>query len=88
MKLKEGFITHTTGGEHVMVAAGKAADVFHGVVMSNETAAFIIEQLKKETSRDAIIDAMLAEYEADRETIAAGVDNILNQLREIEAIEE
>lgn len=35
MKLKEGFITHETGGEHIMVSVGKTK--FSGIVKSNET---------------------------------------------------
>ena len=50
MKLKTGFITHQVGKEQMMVAAGPAAKVFHGLVRSNETAAFIVNCLKKETT--------------------------------------
>ncbi len=86
MKLKPGFITHNVGNEQMMVAAGPAAKVFHGLVRSNETAAFIINCLKNETTEEAIVDAMLAQYEAPRETIAQDVHRVVEQLREIGAL--
>ena len=86
MKLKPGFITHNVGKEQMMVAAGPAARSFHGLVRSNETAAFIINCLKKETSEEAIVEAMLAEYEAPRETVEQDVHRIVEKLREIGAL--
>ena len=87
MKLKKGFVTHTLGGEQVMVAAGPAARSFHGLVRSNETAAFIVDCLKKETSEQAIVDAMLERYEVSREVVEKDVREILAKLRSIGALE-
>lgn len=86
MKLKEGFITHETDGEQIMVAAGGIN--FAGLVRSNRTAAFIVNSLKTETTRESIVDAMAAKYDAPRETIAKDVERILNQLRSIGALDE
>ncbi len=87
MKLKTGFITHNVGKEQMMVAAGPAGKTFHGLVRSNETAAFIVNCLKKETTEEAIVDAMLEQYEAPRERIAGDVHRIVEKLREIGALE-
>lgn len=87
MKLKTGFITHTLGKEQMLVAAGPAAKQFHGLVRSNETAAFIVNCLKKETDEQAIVEAMLQEYDAPRETIEADVHRIVEQLKEIGAVQ-
>ena len=88
MKLKPGFITHNVGKEQMMVAAGPAAKQFHGLVRSNETAAFIVNCLKKETTEEAIVEAMCREYDAPRERIAADVAEILGTLRRIRALDE
>lgn len=87
MKLKEGFITHTLQGQHMMVAAGPAARTFHGIVRSNETAAFLIECLKQETTEQTLTEKLCAEYDVSAERAAAGVAKVLRQLREIGAIE-
>lgn len=86
MKLKQGFITHNMGGEQVMVGTGAVS--FSGLVRSNETAAFIVDHLKKETSREEIVDAMLKEYDAPREVIERDVEKILQTLRSIGALDE
>lgn len=87
MKLKTGFITHTIGKEQMMVATGPAAKDFHGLVRSNETAAFIVDCLKKDTTEEEIVSAMLQEYDAPEEVIAADVARIVGKLREIGALE-
>ncbi|MCR4892210.1 MAG: PqqD family protein [Lachnospiraceae bacterium] len=64
------------------------AGEFSGIIRSNETAAFIVDCLKEETTLDAIVDRMCAKYDAPRETIAADVAEIINTLRGIHALEE
>lgn len=86
MKLKDGFVTHEMGGEQIMVATG--ASVFAGLVRSNATAGFIVDCLKEETTRDAIIEKMLAKYDAPAEVISADVDKIIGKLRSINALDE
>ena len=44
--------------------------------------------LKEETTEEKIVDAMCSKYDADRETIAGDVSEIIAKLREIGAIEE
>ena len=86
MKLKEGFVTHEMDGEQIMVATGEAR--FSGLVRSNATAAFIVDCLKKDTTRDEIIALMLEKYDATAERIGADVDKILAALRSIDALDE
>ena len=86
MKLKTGFITHEVGEQQVMVAAGDVD--FNGLVRSNETAAFIVDRLKKETTKGASVDAMTEKYDAPKEVIERDVEAILEKLRSIEALDE
>ena len=88
MKLREEFLLTPMGESCVLVPVGKAADQFHGVVKLNETAAFIVWQLKSETNVDKIVDAMAAEYEGTREQFTEGVQVTLTQLRTIGALSE
>lgn len=86
MKLKKEFVTHQNDNEHVTVATGNTE--FTGMLLSNETAGFIIEHLKSETTEDKIVDQMFEEYEAPREVIAADVHRIIEKLRSVGAIDE
>ena len=88
MKLHNGFITYSTGDEQIMVAAGSASETFRGMVRSNATAAFIIDCLKEEISRDALADELVARYDAPREIIERDLDKILTALRQIGALDE
>ena len=86
MRLREGFITHNTGTEQIMVSIGKTD--FSGLVKSNKTAAFIVDCLKEETTPEEIKQKMFNKYDAPMEKISADVDLAIEKLRSIDAIEE
>ena len=86
MKLKSGFIVQNIDDTQFLVPVG--GEAFSGIVRSNKTAAFIVDQLKEETTEEGIIDAMCAKYDAPREVIAADVRRILDTLRGVNALEE
>lgn len=88
MKLKEGFILHNVGDEHMVVATGEAGKLFNGLVRNNATANFIFEQLLQETCEEQIVDAMMAKYDASREQIASDVKRVVNQIREAGFLDE
>lgn len=88
MKLKEGFILHNVGNEHMMVATGDAGKIFNGLVRNNATANFILEQLMNETTEEQIVDAMMAKYDASREQIASDVKSVLQQVKEAGFLDE
>lgn len=83
MRLKDTFVMQELDGEQLLVETGGA---FPGFVRSNATAAFIVNRLKAETSREAILDAMCREFDAPREVMAADVDTVLAKLRSIGAL--
>ena len=88
MILKEGFILHNVGDEHMVVATGEAGKLFNGLVRNNGTANFIFERLLKETSEEQIVEAMLEKYDASREQIASDVKRVINQIREAGFLDE
>ena len=57
------------------------------MVRSNATAAFIVDQLKTETTREAILDAMSKKYDAPRAVMAEDVDMVLAKLTKIGALD-
>lgn len=85
MKLKDGFITYEISGDHYTVPVGNQS--FAGLVKSNATAAFVIEMLKNDTSAEEITKALFEKYDAPMDVIRKDVDNVINKLREIDAIE-
>lgn len=86
MKLKEGFITYNSGEQQILVPTG--GQDFAGLVRSNESAAFIVDSVKEETTREEMIRKLMDHYEIDLDTAADGVDRVLRQLRQIGALDE
>ena len=71
-------------GEHTMVATKG----FSGMIQCNETAYLIVEQLRKSTSPNKITNELSKKFDAPKEIIYEDVIKIINQLREIGAINE
>ena len=86
MKRKKQFVTKDMGDTQIMVAAG--GSVFSGIVRSNSTAAYIVDLLKEEITKEQIVSAMLDRYEVSEERASADVDKILDTLRGIGALDE
>ena len=87
MKIKDTFVTQNIKDMQVMVDV--SGDDFRGMVRSNKTAAFIVDQLKTETTREEILSTMKQTYPgASEEILAEDLDYVLASLRKIGAIEE
>lgn len=85
MKLRDGFITYNTGDEQIMVSTGGQ---FRGMVRSNRAAAYVIDCLQSDITREALIDRMEAKFDAPRQVLAADTDRVLDALRQIGALDE
>lgn len=88
MKLKKGLILHEVGGEYVMVATGKLAKNFNGMVRNNETAHFIMQQMQTHTTEEEIVEKVLSTYEVDRQIAEESVHNVVEQLRQAGLLDE
>ena len=79
MKLKEGFILSEVGGQTVVIPTGEIVDL-KVVITLNETGKFIWEHLSEETSIQAVVDALLSEYDVERETAETHVTAFVKTL--------
>ncbi len=86
MKLNKDFIIHSTNDEHILVSTGVGS--FSGLVRMNALGAFLVGLLNKDTTEEAMVDAVLAEYDVARERAAADVHTLIEKLRTVGAIEE
>lgn len=87
MKLNENYVIREIGDVTVLLPVG-GDDVQKGIACYNKTAAFIAGCLEKETTPEAIVAAVEAQFEGSREQIAAGVEYFLGQLRSAGALTE
>ncbi len=88
MKLKKGFCTQRISDGQVMVPTSEADTDFRGIVRNNETAAFVVDLLKNETSEDQIMQALCDEYDGNPDKMRKDLYDVLDKLREIGALEE
>lgn len=87
MKLKYDFVINNVAGETVAVSVGDNDGRFNGYIKLNETGAFIFKILKKDTTREAIIKALCAEYpDATDKDAAESVDTLIEQLNKAELL--
>ena len=86
MKLNSGFLTHNDGDNKLLASTG--ATKFSGLVRSNQTAGFIIECLEQNTNEDEIVAKMQKKWEVSDEIARRDVRKVIDQLRNIGAIDE
>lgn len=73
MKIKKDFILRKMNGMNIVVAVGAAVKNFNGYINLNETGAFLWEKLASGADEDSLTDALVSEYDVDRETAARDV---------------
>ena len=88
MRLVPGFHLRSVGTEHLAVPSGAAAARFNGLLMLNETGAFLVRALETDTDREGLLDRLREEDEAPDELLAADLDGVLAQMRELGLLEE
>lgn len=84
MKLKTNFLTHNIEDEQIMI---DVKGEFQGIVTSNETAAFIVDCLKEDVTKQQIVEKMAEVYDAPADVIEKDVERILQKLLSIDALE-
>ena len=77
MRIKEGFILRKVGKQYVVAATGKASKDFNGMIRLNASAAYVFELLKEDMTEEALVAALLKEYDVDEETAKLDVDAFL-----------
>ena len=87
MKIRNGFMLRKVGGQNVVVAVGAASRDFNGIIKLNETGAFLGELLKSERTPEELTEALLAEYDIDRETASADVEAFAERLSRAELLD-
>lgn len=77
MKIRDGFILQEVAGSTVALPT---EGELNKMITLNETGRFLWERLEEETTREALIDALLASYEVDVQTATICVDNFVAEL--------
>jgi len=83
MRLKDDLILRHIGNDYIIVEPGQDQIDLSKVYTLNETAAWLWEELKgRDFSLTDVVDALLDQYEVDRETAEADAKTLLELFRE------
>lgn len=63
MKIREGYILRQLAEEYMVVAVGKAAKDFNGMIRLNETGAFIWKKLETGCTEEELVRNILERYD-------------------------
>ena len=77
MKIKDGFVLRNVVDEFIVMPTGDNIARFDGAVVLNDVSAFVYKQLEHPTSREDVLEAVLAEFDVDRETAEKDLDALL-----------
>ena len=88
MKIKPDFMLRSVAGQNVVVPVGNAAISFNGMINLNESGAFLWQAMTKDITKEALVEALLAEYDIDRALAEKDVDAFVNKMREAKLLDE
>ena len=67
MKIVDGFIMREVAGNNVVVAVGKKAKEFNGMINLNDAGAILWKLLEKGATEEELVSALKTEYGIDQE---------------------
>lgn len=89
MKIRDNFILREIAGEHILIPVGEAALRVHGMVTLSESALLLYEKLQqRECDEEDLVNALLAEYDVEKDVASADVKAFLNQMRQVGILSE
>lgn len=86
MKIKDGFILREVAGNYIVVAVGDAVKEFNAVINLNEISALLWKRLAEGATEEQLVDALLSEYEVEKETAQKDVKIFIEKLTEAKLI--
>ncbi len=82
MRIVPGFIVREIAGEIIVVPTSEAAGRLSGMITLNDCGRFLFALLQEEQTLDSLTEALLEEYDIDRETASADVQKFVKSLEQ------
>lgn len=86
MEVKKQLVLREIAGDYALIPVGDTVIKNNGLFSLSETGARIWELLPQAAGTEQLVDALLEEYDIDRDTLARDVDEFLEQLRQLEIL--
>jgi len=81
VRIKDGYMLREVAGNSIVVAVGKATLNFNGLISLNDTGTFLWKLLSEDATEQALLVAMLNEYEIDSATASKDITEFIEQLK-------
>ncbi len=88
MKLKDGFLLKNVAGSKIVVPIGEQSNDFNGIITLSGSAAFLWERLQKGATENELLDALLSEYDVEKDYAAADLKRFIEKLYSAGMLEE
>ena len=86
MKIKDNYVLTKVVDSYIAVPVGSGNVDLNTIISLNETGAFIWNLMKEDIEKKAVIEAMLNEYDVNREQAEADVDKFISQIKEADLL--
>lgn len=83
MKATTEMVLREIAGEHLLIPVGQTALKVHGMITLSESGLLLWNKLQEECTEEDLVNALLAEYEVDRETAEADVKAFVGQMQKV-----
>lgn len=87
MKIRNGFMLRKVGAQNVVVAVGEASRSFNGIIRLNDSGRYLWEKLQKDTTKEQLLNGMLADYDIDEATAAMDIERFVGSLEKAGLLE-
>ena len=81
MKIKSGYKLRKMCGTSIVVAVGKEAAGFNGMVTLNETGEMLWEKLAQGAEKTDLVNLLISEYGVDEATAEADVSEFVSKIK-------
>ena len=86
MKIKDSFVLRSIAGINTVISTSPSSG-FDGMITLNETGVFMWNILKNGATADELINAVIAEYNIDKETASVDCNEFIEKLQSINVFE-
>lgn len=86
MQIKKELIKRQIAGDTVLVPVGRSVYEANGLFVLNELGAFIWDLLPQADSTESVVEAVLEQYDVDRQTAQQDVDEFLANMEKLQIL--
>lgn len=83
MRISDQYMLRQVADEYLVIPVGEAALKVRGLIGLSESGSLLYRKLQSGCTEDALVDALLAEYDIDAGTARADTRAFLEQMRQM-----